>query len=279
MLIDKMVMQFGQNDASPLAVPMEPGLKLWQVDRSTLFQEELEKIGQIPYRQTVGGLLWIAILTRPDIQYSMQQLSQYYKSYSYVHWNTAIQVLCYLKGTRNLRLCLGGALPINLVGFTDSDWANCLDMQQSIGGYAWSLGSGLVSWSMRKQKTVAASSCEAEYMVAFKAAQECIWLCMLMEALGYPTSSATTLLCNNNSAVNLSEDPLLHTRVKHVDIKYHFLHEQVASWEINLRYINTKDNIADVFTKALRAPKFIRLREIMGLRGDRILHEEERHLR
>lgn len=101
-LIDRMTVQFGQSDASPVAVPMEPGLKLRRVDRSTLLQEELEKISRIPYRQLVGGLLWLAISTRPNIQYSVQQLSQFYESYSYTHWNAAIQVLRYLKGTRNL---------------------------------------------------------------------------------------------------------------------------------------------------------------------------------
>lgn len=101
-------------------------------------------------------------------------------------------------------------MDINLVGFTNSDWANCLDTRWSVGGYAWSLGSGLISWSMKKQKTVAALSCEAEYMAAFEAVQECVWLWIMMHALGYLTDEAMTILCNNNSAINLSEDPLLH---------------------------------------------------------------------
>lgn len=114
-------------------------------------------------------------------------------------------------------------------------------------------------WSTKKQKMVVVSSYKMEYMAGFKAVQECIWLQMLMEALGHSASSATTLLCNNNLVINLLEDPLLHAQVKHIDIKYHFLHEQVASKEISLQYINTKDNIADIFTKALPASKFTRL--------------------
>lgn len=156
-------------------------------------------------------------------------------------------------------------MPIRLVGFTDSDWANCLDTRRSVGGYAWSLGLGLISWCTRKQRTVVASSCEAEYMAAFEAAQEGIWLRMVMDALGRHTNDATIILCDNNSAINLSEDPLLHSRVKHVDIKYHFLREHVASNKISLRYINTKDNIADMFTKPLPTPQFCRLRDILGL--------------
>lgn len=264
-LIDRLTSQYGQQDASPLSVPMEPGLKLRRVDKTRLTTEEREKIARIPYRNLVGGLLWLAISTRPDIQYAVQQLSQFLDCYTSTHWHAAIRVLRYLKGTRSLRLRLGGDTPINLVGFTDSDWANCLDTRRSVGGYAWSLGSGLISWCTRKQRTVAASSCEAEYMAAFEAAQEGIWLRMVMSALGHGNNKATTILCDNNSAINLSEDPLLHSRVKHVDIKYHFLRERVASNEILLRYINTKDNVADIFTKALPSPQFGRLRSILGL--------------
>lgn len=264
-LIDRMILQYGQTDAFPLSVPMEPGLKLHCVDRSKLSSDELERIVQIPYRSLVGGLLWLAISTWPDIQYVVQQLSQFLDCFTHTHWHAAVWVLRYLKGTRTLQLCLGEAEFINLIGFTDSDWANCLDTRQSVGGYAWSLGTGLISWATRKQKTVAASSCEAEYMAAFEAAQEGIWLWMLMGMLGYPSTSATTILCDNNSAINLSEDPLLHSHVKHVHIKYHFLRERVISRELNVRYIHTKNNVADIFTKALPALQFTRLRGLLGI--------------
>lgn len=150
---------------------MEPGLKLRCIDKTKLAVEELEKIAHIPYRNLVGRLLWLAISTRPDIQYTVQQLFQFLNCYTSTHWHAAIWVLQYLKGTRTLCLQLDGDTPINLVGFTDSDWANCLDTRRSIGVYAWSLGSGLISWCMRKQQTVAASLCEAEYMAAFEATQ------------------------------------------------------------------------------------------------------------
>ncbi|KNZ78120.1 Copia protein [Termitomyces sp. J132] len=230
-----------------------------------LSDAEHEKVARLPYRQLVGGLLWLAVSTRPDIQYAVQQLSQYLDCFTYTHWNTAVRTLQYLKGMKTLGISLGGSNPIQLVGFTDSDWANCLDTRRSVGGYAWTLGSGVVSWATQKQKTVAASSCEAEYMAAYEAAQECIWLRSLLGAIGHKPQEATTMLCDNNSVINLSEDPMLHQRVKHVDIKYHFLRERVASREITVRYINTKDNVADIFTKALAAPQFVRLRDILGM--------------
>ena len=113
-----------------------------------------------------------------------------------------------------------------------------------------------VSWQARKQKTVAASSCEAEYVAAFKACKEAIWLCSLLDTIGHQPKTPTTILCDNNATINLSEDPLLHDRVKHINIKHHFFRKRVQSNEITLSYINTYDDIADIFTKALDTKKF-----------------------
>jgi hypothetical protein len=88
----------------------------------------------------------------------------------------AIWIVQYLKGTQELKLVLGGTNPISLIGFTDSDWANCLNTRKSVGGYAFTLRSGVIFWTTRKQKTIASSSCEAEYTVAFECTKEAIWL-------------------------------------------------------------------------------------------------------
>jgi len=267
-LIDKIVTIFGQSDSHPISTPMDPGLKLRRPDRKTITPEEKTRLDKIPYRSLVGCLIYLTVGTRPDISYAVQQLSQFLDSYSLAHWNAALRVVRYLKGTRDLKLCLGGSSPVDLLGFSDSDWANCLDTRRSVGGYGFTLGSGLISWSARKQKTVASSSCEAEYTAAFEASKEAIWLRTLLSEIGRPTSKATPLLCDNNAAITLSEDPSLHSRSKHFDIKYHFLRERVQSSEIRTAYINTKDNLADIFTKALGPQQFIRLREFIGLKGN-----------
>ena len=265
-LIDKIVAQFGQRNASPSSLPMDPDLKLRRANYKTMSKSELEEIKKIPYHSLVGCLLYLSIGTRPDITYSVQQLSQYLDCYSYAHWNAAIRVVRYLSGTRNLKLHLNGMNPISLLGFTDSDWANCLDTRRSVGGHAYSLGSGMVSWQARKQKTVAASSCEAEYTATFEASKECIWLRTLLNSINHTPTAPTTICCDNNAAINLSEDPALHDHVKHIDIKHHFLHERVQSNEISLSYINTHDNVADIFTKALDTNKFSCFRGFLGLK-------------
>ncbi|KNZ77273.1 Copia protein [Termitomyces sp. J132] len=96
------------------------------------------------------------------------------------------------------------------------------------------------------------SSCEAEYMAAYESAQECIWLRALLQAIGWDfTTNATTMFCDNKAAISLSEDPATHAQVKHFNIKYHFLCERAQTGKIIIKYVNTKDNVADLFTKPL----------------------------
>ena len=177
----------------------------------------------------------------------------------------ATRLVRYLKGTRDLQLHLGGDHPISLHAFSDSDWANCLDTRRSVGGYTCSLCSGAISWTARKQKIVATSSCEAKYVAAFEMAKECIWLRTLLHSINHQQIPPTIIYCDNSATKTLSEDPLLHSRVKHVNIKYHFLHERVQSNELQLIYVNTRENVADMFTKALDVKQFTYLRGFLGL--------------
>jgi hypothetical protein len=274
-LINRIIAQFGQRDANPTSTPMDAGLKLQRPDRSKLTKDEIANLNKIPYRSLVGCLLYLAIGTRPDISYAVQQLSQFLDNYTFIHWHAAIRVIQYLKGTKNLKLHLGGNNDINILGYTDSDWANCLDTRRSIGGYTFSLGLGTISWNAKKQKTVAASSCEAEYIAGFEAAKEAIWLRALFTGINLPPLNPTTIMCDNNASINLSEDPTLHTRVKHIDINYHFLRERVQSKEISLSYVRTKENIADIFTKPLERNQFTKLRDCLGLKVRGVTGEGE----
>ena len=160
---------------------------------------------------------------------------------------------------------LGGSNNVKILGFTDSDWANCLDIRWSIGRYLFTLGSGPISWQSQRQRTIATSSCEAEYTAAFEASKEAIWLHTLLSHIGFTPISPTTLLCNNNVTITLSEDPAFHARVKHFDVWYHFLREHAQSNKISLSYVNNQDNIADIFTKPLDATIFAWLQTFLGL--------------
>lgn len=114
---------------------------------------------------------------------------------------------------------------MQLLGYTDSDWASCADDRKSLSTNVFSLGSGVVSWSSKKQSTVALSSTEGEYIASTTATCQAIWLRRILEDLGFIQREATTLFCDNKSTINLSKNPIIHNRSKHIELKHHFIRE------------------------------------------------------
>ena len=169
---------------------------------------------------------------------------------------------------RNLHLILGRKDSVsNLISYTDSDYANDPSPmgQCSVGGYCFSLGSGLVSWSFKKQQTVADSTCTTEYIAASEAGHKLVWLCKLLSSLGFYSLHTTPLLCNNTAAILLCEDQAYHSCVKHINICYHWIYKQVKTQKLTVVHIGSQDNNADIFTKALASPAFQQLWGYLGL--------------
>ncbi len=218
-----------------------------------------------PYRELVGSLNYLAVATHPDISFAVGILASFLDCYRDEHWNAAICVLRYVKGTRDLSLTLGGSSPLSLVGYSDSDFANCRSTSRSISGYTFSLGTGTVSWNSKKQKHAADSSCYAEYITLHHAGKELIFLRELLEGLGHPHASATPLHCNNDAARRLAEDPSNHANVKHFHVKYHTTRDLVEWGLAHVARIRSSDNIADILTKALTKPDFEHLCSKLGL--------------
>ena len=267
-LIDRVVEQFGQSQAHSVDTPMVAGLQLRRPEKGIPIPPHLtEWAEKTPYRSLVGSLMYIARGTRPDIAYSVSRLASFLDCYQPEHWQAAIRVLRYLKGTRDLQLVLGGSGSLELIGYSDSDYANCPDTSRSVSGHCFTLGSGMISWSSRKQRVVADSSCYAEYMALHDSAREGSFLRQLLEGLHFLPSNASSIHCDNNAASILSEDHVFHARVKHIRVRFHAIREMVANGEIAVRRVRSKDNTADILTKALGRMDFIRLRHGLGLRG------------
>jgi hypothetical protein len=244
---------------------MDPGVKLTRHAHGTLSDEDAKRLSLVPYRALVGSLLYVSMGTRPDILFAVQQLTQFLDCYTLTHWEAAKRVVRYLKGTRKLKLHLGGQKVAELMGYTDSNFANCVDTRKSVSGYCFSLGSRLVSWAARKQKTVSTSSCESEYVAASDASKEAVWLRALLLGLCHPQCNVTPLRCDNNGSIVLTGDPSFHSCVKHIDVKYHYIRELVENKAIDVRYVNTKLNVADGFTKPLAPKPFQQMQSRMGL--------------
>jgi hypothetical protein len=264
-LIDRIIHQFGLKDAVPVSTPMESGLHLSRRTHAPSNDAQRELMSRTPYRSLVGSLMYLAIGTRPDIAHAVQQLCRHLDCYGPVHWDAAKRVVRYLKGSRELQLVLGGDHPARLMGYTDSDYANCPDTRRSVSGYCFTLGSGMVTWSARQQKTVSLSTCEAEYVAASDAAKELAWIRTLLREIDFTQPSATPLLCDNTGGITLSEDASYHSKVKHIDINVHSIRERVALGQLKLHYVRSLNNSADIFTKALPRKDFERLRLSLGL--------------
>jgi len=148
---------------------------------------------------------------------------------------------------------------------TDADFANDLQDRTSISGYVFKLGEGAITWSSKKQNTVALSSTEAEYTAMAHAARETVWLRNLFQELNLPQKYPTILYGDNQSALAIARDPQYHARSKHFDIKSHYIRDQISNGIIKEEYCNTDDMIADVLTKALHKPKHLRFMKELGV--------------
>ncbi|XP_028118901.1 uncharacterized protein LOC114316440 [Camellia sinensis] len=200
------------------------------------------------YRSIVGGLQYLTI-TRPDLAFAVNFACQFMHQPFVQYFVMVKRLLRYLKGTfgYGLQFSLG---PLTLHAFSDSDWArNSLD-RHSTTGFCVFLGPNLVSWSAKKQPTVARSSTEAEYRALAHTAAELSWLGMLLSNLHVPSISPT-LWCDNVSAISLSSNPVFHARTKHIEVDYHYVRERVAAKQLTICHISTSDHVVDIFTNPL----------------------------
>ncbi|XP_019186576.1 PREDICTED: uncharacterized protein LOC109181279 [Ipomoea nil] len=171
-----------------------------------------------------------------------------------------VTVIRYVKGTSDLGLLVRRSVSTDIHAFSDSDWAGNPTDRKSTSGFAVYLGGNLVSWSCRKQRTVARSSTEAEYKALADVSAEVTWLVSLLREIGLSPVSPPKLWCDNLGATYLCANPVFHARTKHVEIDYHFVRDKVSKKEIQVHFISTKDQLADIFTKALPSTLFRFLR-------------------
>lgn len=214
------------------------------------------------YSEMIGSLLYLSICTRPDIAYAVGALARYMSAPTVEHWSSGLGILRYLSGTRNTGLMFDS--PARLIGYCDADFAGDIDTRRSTTGYTFIFGGAAVSWSSKLQPTVAASTCEAEYMAASAATKEALWLNKLLT--DFRIDSAPVLIFGDNQgALSLIRNPVTSTRSKHIDVQHHFVRERVARGEIDFQYCATDRQVADVFTKALPFTKFEVCRQSLGL--------------
>jgi histone deacetylase 1/2 len=216
------------------------------------------------YRSVVGGLQYLT-LTRPDISFAVNKVCQYLSTPRDTHWTAVKRILRFVKHTVSHGLTLHRTPHTLLSAFSDADWAGSVDDRRSTGGYAIFYGGNLIAWNARKQATVSRSSTESEYKAVANATAEIIWVQSLLKELGLSLNRIPVLWCDNIGATYLSSNPVFHARTKHIEVDFHFVRERVAKKQLQIRFISSKDQVADIFTKALPLPAFEACRRNLNL--------------
>ena len=192
------------------------------------------------------------LCTRPDICFIVSKLSQFCEKPTTEHWTAVKHVFRYLKGTIDYKLSYcKNVTGLSLVGYTDADWAGSCD-RKSTSGLCFKLSNNsLISWKSKKQTSVALSTCEAEYVAVASAIQEALFLKQLFEDMCDVSGVSVTLNCDNQGTISLTKNRIVSQRSKHIDIKYHFIRDVVSKGIVDIIYVPTNCNIADVFTKTV----------------------------
>jgi hypothetical protein len=214
------------------------------------------------YRKIIGALQYLN-LTRPDLSFAINKLSQFMHKPTSLHLQHLKRLLRYLKATINFGIFLRQPSSLQLYAFTDADWGGNVDDRTSTSAYLIFFGGNPISWLSRKQRTVARSSTEAEYRAVATTTAEIMWLTNLLHELHIPVSKPPLLLCDNVGATYLCSNPVLHSKMKHISMDYHFVREQVRDGKLQVSHVSTKDQLADLLTKPLAHTRFVDLRSKM----------------
>ena len=211
----------------------------------------------------IGSLLYLTA-SRPDIMFSVCLCARYQACPKESHLIAVKRILRYVHGTCNLGLWFPKHTSFNLVAYTDADFAGCRVDRKSTSGACHFLGQSLVSWASKKQNSVAISTAEAEYIAAGSCCAQVLWIKHQLEDYGI-TFDKVPIRCDNTSAINLTKNPVQHSRTKHIEIRHHFIRDHVNCGDVILEYVSTDVNWADIFTKPLAEDRFCKIRIELGM--------------
>lgn len=247
--IQEVLERFGLANAKPISMPIS--------DRNALSKAkpEEQQANQSLYQQAIGCLTWISKGTRPDIQYAVGQLSQHCSEPTVRHWNAVLRVMRYLKGTAEYSLSYSANQQLKLQGYCDADYAGDTDERHSVSGHIYFLGGGPITWNSVKQRCIATSTTESEYISLAEASKQGQWIRALLKELHrtqYLNSTlAVPIFSDNQAAIALAKDPISHSRTKHIEVRYHYIRELVTYGKTVIDYISTNEMVADILTKPL----------------------------
>ncbi|KAH9650271.1 hypothetical protein KPL70_026312 [Citrus sinensis] len=227
---------------------------------------DIEYMKKIPYSNAVGSVMYAMVCSRLDIAYGVGVVNKFMGDPGKEHWNGVKWILRYLKGTSDHGILFGkvDGATCEVAGFVNSDFAGDLDKRRSITSFVFTMCGGAISWKASLQSVVALSTTEAEYIALTEAVNEAVWLRGLVSKLGFKQETIT-INCDSSSAIQLSKNLKYHERTKHIDVRLHFIREEISSGIVNVVKIPSEVNPADILTKPLPAVKFMNSLNLIGL--------------
>jgi len=249
--------KFNMEECRSTTTPMNQKEKFCKEDGAAKIDETL-------YRTLIGCLMYLTT-TRPDILNATSILSRYMHYASEIHFQAAKRIVRYMKGTIDYGLKFCQVKNSILHGYSDSDWASCVDDMKSTSGYCFSFGSAIFLWSSKRQEVIAQSTAEAEYVAATAAVNQAIWIRKLMVDLQMEQKESTQILVDNQVAISIAKNPVFHGKTKLFKLKLYFLREVQREGEIQLIYCKTENQNADILTKSLPKAKYEFFRQRLGV--------------
>jgi hypothetical protein len=241
----------------PIFVPLDQNGKL-SVDVGEVLEDATM------YRKIMGNFIYMTI-TRTDLNYTVGLESQFMQVPQKPHLDGVRHTLRYVSATTDYGFFYEVSTKLQVHGYIDANWAGSISDMRSTNDFMFSFGSVAVTWSSKKQLTVALSSIEAEYRGATMAGCEVAWLCKLLGDLGLHVDRQVVIYCDNLSNIQLARNPMFHAETKHIEVHYHFIREKVLAGEIDPIYVSIEDQVVDIFTKVLGAKKHRQFRSMLGV--------------
>nr|CAN60812.1 hypothetical protein VITISV_038721 [Vitis vinifera] len=240
----ELVKKFGLESTKHFRTPMPTNLKLSKDEFGKGVEETL-------YRSMIGSLLYLTA-SRPNIAFSVGVYARYQC------------IIRYIAGTLELGLWYPFDTHFDVACYTDADWARNVDDRKNTSGGCFYIGNCLVAWMIKKQNFVSLSIVEAEYIAAGSCCSQLLWIKQMLRDYGIDQGTMV-VFCTNTNAINISKNPVLHSRTKHIDIRHHFICDLVEDKVVSLEYVPTETQIADILTKPLDVSRFESLRKSIGL--------------
>jgi len=250
--LKQILKKYGMEDLKLVCTPVVTGCSLSANDESAA-------VHQPTYRSTIGSMLYLTG-TRPDIMHAVGVVGRFQANPKDAHLLAAKIIFNYLQGTQNYGLWYPRDIDLTLHAYTNADWAGSVDDIKRTSGGAFFMGSRLVSWFSKKQSSIALSTAEAEYVAAASCCTQLLWMMQTLQDLQITCTPLISIFCVNTSAISISKNPVMHSKTKHIPIKYHFLWEQVLKQKVKLEYVPFKEQVADILTKPMPRETFEYLR-------------------